>query len=219
MLFVLDEKLPEIWNEFVNAGRVDGVCSLYAKDARLLATFAAVPVDDEAGIRAYFEGFTSRPGAGVSFDEHGSRRQEVGDQIFLYTGTYTFFMVRQSKRQRFPARYSFLVDEARWGQNSAPSFLPDSRLETKNTLSIKLTNNMLSPKQTLDTYYLEARRDLLEVAALLDRYDEAVKTLQGDRLMMRRLVVLREAMEILASPRSSEFRSDELLLEHFSSIS
>lgn len=34
---------------------------------------------------------------------------------------------------------------------------------------------MLTPKQTLDQYYLEARRDLLEVAALLDRYDEAVK--------------------------------------------
>ena len=33
---------------------------------------------------------------------------------------------------------------------------------------------MLSPKETLDTYYLEARRDLLEVAALLDRYDQAV---------------------------------------------
>ena len=34
---------------------------------------------------------------------------------------------------------------------------------------------MLSPQKTLDTYYLEARRDLLEVAAMLDRYDEAVK--------------------------------------------
>ena len=105
------KKLPEIWNEFVNAGRVDEVCSLYAKDARLLATFAAVPVDDEAGIRAYFEGFTSREGAGVFFDQEGARRQEVGDQVFLYTGTYTFFHGGTGQNHRFPARYSFLVDE------------------------------------------------------------------------------------------------------------
>jgi hypothetical protein len=106
------KNLPEIWNEFVNSGDVDGVCSLYATDARLLATFAKEPVDDESSIRAYFEGFTSRPGAGVSFDEHGSRRQEVSDQIFLYTGTYTFFHGEAEQRQQFPARYSFLVDEA-----------------------------------------------------------------------------------------------------------
>lgn len=35
--------------------------------------------------------------------------------------------------------------------------------------------HMLSPRQVLDTYYLEARRDLLEIAALLDRYDAAVE--------------------------------------------
>ena len=34
---------------------------------------------------------------------------------------------------------------------------------------------MLYPQKTLDTYYLEARRDLLEVAAMLDRYDRSVE--------------------------------------------
>jgi len=34
---------------------------------------------------------------------------------------------------------------------------------------------MLEPQKTLDTYYLEARRDLLEVAAMLDRYDRSVE--------------------------------------------
>ncbi|MEM0969018.1 MAG: hypothetical protein AAGJ31_06700, partial [Verrucomicrobiota bacterium] len=33
---------------------------------------------------------------------------------------------------------------------------------------------MLTPPRILDHHYLEARRDLLEVAALLDRYDAAV---------------------------------------------
>lgn len=107
------KNLPEVWNEFVNAGKVDEVCSLYAKDARLLATFAASPVDDEAGIRSYFTGFTSHVGAGVVFDEHGARKQEVGPQIYLYTGTYTFFHGDSGQRQEFPARYSFLVDQSK----------------------------------------------------------------------------------------------------------
>ena len=103
--------LPVIWNEFVNAGKVDDVCALYAKSARLLATFSTLPVDDEKGIRDYFSGFTSRPGAGVSFDSEGARRQELGNKIALFTGTYTFFHGEGPSRQEFPARYSFLVDE------------------------------------------------------------------------------------------------------------
>jgi hypothetical protein len=105
------KNLPEIWNEFVNAGDVDSVCSLYAEDARLLATFAPSPIDSPQGIRDYFEGFTARPGAGVHFDEEGALRQHAADQCYLYTGTYRFFQGEGDNKQFFPARYSFLVDE------------------------------------------------------------------------------------------------------------
>jgi hypothetical protein len=33
---------------------------------------------------------------------------------------------------------------------------------------------MLSPSQVVDTYFLEARHQLLEIAALLDRHDAAL---------------------------------------------
>ena len=105
------KNLPEIWNEFVNAGNVDSVCSLYAEDARLLATFASSPIDSPDGIRGYFEGFTARPGAGVQFDEEGALRQQTADHCYLYSGTYSFFHGEGDKKQFFPARYSFLVDE------------------------------------------------------------------------------------------------------------
>jgi hypothetical protein len=72
---------------------------------------------------------------------------------------------------------------------------------------------MLTPKQTLDTYYLEARRDLLEVAALLDRYDEAVKRAGKSAEDESRLHVLKTAMQLLAKDdRAAQ------LLEHFSKI-
>ena len=104
--------LPEIWNEFVNSGQVDQVCALYAPNARLLATFSTLPVDDQTGIRNYFTGFTSRSGAGVSFDQDGKKREEISNHLVLYTGTYTFFHGEGVDRQEFPARYSFLVDES-----------------------------------------------------------------------------------------------------------
>lgn len=77
---------------------------------------------------------------------------------------------------------------------------------------------MLSPKETLDTYYLEARRDLLEVAALLDRYDESVKRASEPAEDEKRLEVLREAMEMLAKTDHVKANRTALLLEHFSKI-
>ena len=74
---------------------------------------------------------------------------------------------------------------------------------------------MLTPKQTLDTYYLEARRDLLEIAALLDRYDASVEregaAVDHDAL----LVTLRKALAHLADPDSPKGDRVDALLELF----
>ena len=104
--------LTDLWNDRVNAGLVDEVCVLYSNSARLLATFASKSIDNPEGIRAYFDAFTTRVNAGVSFDQAGTLRQDIGNQKFLYTGTYTFFHGAGEARQEFPARYTFLVDES-----------------------------------------------------------------------------------------------------------
>ena len=77
---------------------------------------------------------------------------------------------------------------------------------------------MLSPQKTLDTYYLEARRDLLEVAAMLDRYDEAVKRDGAKAENESKKVSLLEAMEILAQPEHPNANRSEQLLIHFAKI-
>jgi len=53
-------------------------------------------------------------------------------------------------------------------------------------------------RQTLDTYFLETRAKLLEIAANLDRVDRspALHELRGDS----RLVFINQALEILQSP-------------------
>ena len=78
---------------------------------------------------------------------------------------------------------------------------------------------MLNPQKTLDTYYLEARRDLLEVAAMLDRYDEAVKRDGSKAENESKKESLLQAMQIIAQPKLPDANRAEQLLIHFAKIS
>jgi hypothetical protein len=75
---------------------------------------------------------------------------------------------------------------------------------------------MLSPKQVIDAYFLEARHQLLEVAALLDRYDAAVGRAGGNGAADgdARLHAIREALAVLAE-RSPAGERTVALLELF----
>ncbi len=65
----------------------------------------------------------------------------------------------------------------------------------------------MTARQVLDTYFLETRCKLIEIAANLDRLDRApnLHELRGDP----RLVFLAEALNILASPAPN--RAEQLL--------
>ncbi|MFT6240283.1 MAG: hypothetical protein ACJAQT_002370 [Akkermansiaceae bacterium] len=78
---------------------------------------------------------------------------------------------------------------------------------------------MLSPQQILDTYYLEARRDLLEIAALLDRYDAAVEreaTPITDE--NAKLTMMRQALSQLSETNSPSTTRTADLLELFATL-
>ena len=77
---------------------------------------------------------------------------------------------------------------------------------------------MLSPRQVLDTYYLEARRDILEIAALLDRYDAAVKREGTPAEDESKLVLLRRALAELADSSPPSKDRANTMLELFAEI-
>ena len=69
----------------------------------------------------------------------------------------------------------------------------------------------LSPipsKKVLDLYYLEARCQLLEVAAFLDRIDRGDASVVEDD---SRLTRLRAAIKVLNSPQDDPNRAEQLL--------
>ena len=77
---------------------------------------------------------------------------------------------------------------------------------------------MLKPRQIIDTYYLEARRDLLEIAALLDRYDSAVKREGSPQQLEKKHAILHKSLLYLGHSNSSTGSRTETLLDFFSEI-
>lgn len=77
---------------------------------------------------------------------------------------------------------------------------------------------MLSPQEILDTYYLEARRDLLEIAALLDRYDVAVDRAGDPADDEAKLANLRSALTLLVETPSPHGERTAALLELFAEV-
>ena len=80
---------------------------------------------------------------------------------------------------------------------------------------------MLTPSQVVDTYFLESRHQLLEIAAYLDRYDAAVAR-AGDRNGQaaadeKKLAVIRRALEIVAEPKPARERT-VAMLELFATV-
>ncbi len=79
---------------------------------------------------------------------------------------------------------------------------------------------MLSPTQVADTYFLESRHQLLEIAAYFDRYDAAVVRAGGSNghaAVNRKLEVIREALAIIAEENPAEERT-VALLELFATV-
>ncbi len=64
---------------------------------------------------------------------------------------------------------------------------------------------MLAADQVLDQYFLESRCQLIEIAAMLDRYDRANG--DGDE----RLTLLYKALELLSERGAGDNRAEQLL--------
>lgn len=85
--------------------------------------------------------------------------------------------------------------------------------------SLMTKSEILSPQRVLDLYYLDTRWHLLEIAAMLDRADRGAVAHQDAPSLETdlRMQLLREAIQILATP-SFQGNRTERLLEIFSRL-
>ncbi len=72
---------------------------------------------------------------------------------------------------------------------------------------------MLTASRVLDNYYLDTRCMLIEVAAMLDRYDRAAeKEGAAEELNDPRRELIQKALALLADPNTGQNRAEQLLL-------
>lgn len=70
---------------------------------------------------------------------------------------------------------------------------------------------MQSPKQVMDQHYIEARSKLLDVAAILDRYDRAAEAASNGQRPDPRLANLRNILALINSPQKKPDRAEQVL--------
>ncbi len=71
---------------------------------------------------------------------------------------------------------------------------------------------MLTPKQVIDEYYLEVRCKVLEIAAIMDRYDRACVRASADPTDDPRLAKWRQSLAILNQPQAEANRAEQVAL-------
>lgn len=67
------------------------------------------------------------------------------------------------------------------------------------------------PRQVMDLYYLNARHELLEVAATLDRLDRGAAVRPAEPTDDLRVTLLHEAISVLAEPSETPNRVERML--------
>jgi len=76
---------------------------------------------------------------------------------------------------------------------------------------------MLLPQQVIDTYFLENRHMLLEIAAFLDRYDVATLKHEDSAVHDEKLAVIHQSIQALCDTPGDTPRV-ERLLELFATV-
>lgn len=76
---------------------------------------------------------------------------------------------------------------------------------------------MLHPQQVIDTYFLENRHMLLEIAAFLDRYDVAMLKHEDSAVHDEKLVAIQQSLQTLCDSAGDTPRV-ERLLELFATV-
>lgn len=76
---------------------------------------------------------------------------------------------------------------------------------------------MLTPPQVLEHDFLVSRHQILEIAAMMDRFDAAVERCGAGGPEERKIALLRKALAIAAEPRPEKDRT-VALLELFATV-
>ena len=106
-------KVLQRWLSAVNSGDLEGVLSLYDKEAMLLPTFSEEVRLDAAAIRDYFVTVSSNDEVAVELVPDSLVTQDLGRGLFSLGGLYDWHFVNKGERRSCRARFTFTLDPGR----------------------------------------------------------------------------------------------------------
>ena len=102
--------LLERWLHYVNKGDIEGLLDLYDSEAVLIPTFSKGILNSTEALRDYFDGLGRREDLSVTLDDTPIAIQNMWQQIFSLSGTYTWRFKVEGEALVFGARFSYVID-------------------------------------------------------------------------------------------------------------
>ena len=100
-------EILKIWQQNLNEANLSGVLKLYDLSCVLIPTFSSDILTDHEQIKNYFLNVIEVQKGNVEFQPNSITEQQIGENTYLLSGIYFFYLIDQGK---IPARFSFLVN-------------------------------------------------------------------------------------------------------------
>lgn len=104
------EEILERWTAYVNNVEVDRVVNLYDDKSTIFPTFSSHCISESREITAYFRQLSEKKSMSVELHPETLRKVELGDNIFLMTGLYTFHLIADDAQDAVPSRFTYVID-------------------------------------------------------------------------------------------------------------
>lgn len=104
------EDILKKWISAINAGDIEGLLSLYDKDAILIPTFSNRVLNDPIKIRNYFEKLGNYKELSIALHEKTLSIQRIDSNKFALCGIYCWRFIVEEELLSFEARFSYFVD-------------------------------------------------------------------------------------------------------------
>ena len=100
-------KILNRWQNYLNEGNLSDVLKLYNLSCILIPTFSKEILTNHEHIKKYFVKVIDVQKGKVKFQLNSISEQQVGENMYLISGKYIFYLL---EKEKIPARFSFLIN-------------------------------------------------------------------------------------------------------------
>lgn len=101
------------WMELIQSRNLQGVLSLYSKDAIIIPTFSDSMQNSPQKIKAYFNRLFSRTNLSITLHDKTIKVQNLNNELSIISGMYCWKFDVEEELISYEARFSFIVDKSK----------------------------------------------------------------------------------------------------------